>query len=122
MSNESENEEYLRYCVIEYKPSIQEEYKKWANTDEDFLAPDYELIVWGEECGQTQIVSLSRASSNSLSWQYVGGSELYDFYYTLWDNMKDVKEEVMEEVEGILANIFTEPPVMERDPFIGFVA
>ena len=122
MSNESENEEYLRYCVIEYKPSIQEEYKKWANTDEDFLAPDYELIVWGEECGQTQIVSLSRASSNSLSWQYVGGSELYDFYYTLWDNMKDVKEEVMEEVEGILANIFTEQPVMERDPFIGFVA
>jgi len=122
MSNESENEEYLRYCVIEYKPSIQEEYKKWANTDEDFLAPDYELIVWGEECGQTQIVSLSRASSNSLSWQYVGGSELYDFYYTLWDNMKDVKEEVMEEVEGILANIFTEQPVMKRDPFIGFVA
>jgi hypothetical protein len=122
MSNESENEEYLRYCVIEYKPSIQEEYKKWANTDEDFLAPDYELIVWGEECGQTQIVSLNRASSNSLSWQYVGGSELYDFYYTLWDNMKDVKEEVMEEVEGILANIFTEQPVMKRDPFIGFVA
>lgn len=122
MSSESENEEYLRYCVIEYKSSIQEEYKKWANTNEDFLAPDYELIVWGEECGQTQIVSLNRTSSNSLSWQYVGGSELYDFYYTLWENMKDVEEEVMEEVEGILANIFTEQPVMERDPFIAFVA
>lgn len=122
MSNESESEEYMRYCVIKYKSSIQEEYKNWAKTDENFLAPDYELIVWGEECGQTQIFSLNETGSGSLRYHYIGGNELIEFYYDLYDSIEDAEQAIIKRVGGLLDSIFTERPVMEHDPFLSFIA
>jgi hypothetical protein len=119
MSNESENEEYSRYCVINYKPSIQNAYKEWANTDEDFLVPDYELVVW--DGGNHQHLSLNRRKGKWY-WMFMGGSELYDFYYSLWEHIEDAPSEITEEIVGLFDRIFTLPRIaMEPDPFTAFV-
>ena len=119
MSKASENEEYLRYCVINYKPSIQDAYKEWANTDEDFLVPDYELVVWNGDNHQHLSLNLYKGK---WRWMYIGGNESYDFYYSLWEHIEDAPSEITEEIVGLFDQIFTPPRMtMEPDEFIAFV-
>ena len=116
---EERDEEYLRFCVINYKPSIQDAYKEWANTDEDFLVPDYELVVWNYD--EHQHLSLNRRNGK-WSWMFIGGNELYDFYYSLFQHIEDAPFEITEEVVSLFDNIFTTQRIpMEKDEFMAFV-
>jgi hypothetical protein len=114
------HEEYMRFCVIQYKPSIQNAYKIWAESDEDFRAPDYELIVWNYDTHMH--LSLNRRGEKWSS-TFMGGNELYDFYYSLFEHIEDAPPEITEEVVSFFDKIFGQPLMpMERDSFMAFVA